>query len=105
MDELKQKAIRHHYADLVDSINSLRVMDYLANLLSSEEMDSIRKSQLTPQDRTRELIAILFRKNEQLRPFERFIIALEETDINHRAMAKAILKTYVCVLLVRQKTL
>uniref|UniRef100_A0A914UVS3 CARD domain-containing protein n=1 Tax=Plectus sambesii TaxID=2011161 RepID=A0A914UVS3_9BILA len=101
MDELKQKAIRHHYAKLIDSLNPLRVMDHLANLLSLEEIELIRKSQFTPQERTRELIVILCRKNEELGPFDCFIKALEETDNNHEMMAKAILKTYVCLLFAR----
>uniref|UniRef100_A0A914UI06 CARD domain-containing protein n=1 Tax=Plectus sambesii TaxID=2011161 RepID=A0A914UI06_9BILA len=94
MDMLKQKAIRHNYANLVDCLNPLRVMDHLAHLLSLEEMELIRKSQFTSQEKTRELVAILLRKNEELRPFECFIKALEETDENHKTMAETILKTY-----------
>uniref|UniRef100_A0A914VAV0 CARD domain-containing protein n=1 Tax=Plectus sambesii TaxID=2011161 RepID=A0A914VAV0_9BILA len=94
MDKLKQKAIRHHYANLVDRMNPLGVMDRLASLLSLEEMELIRKAHLTPQERTRELIAILLRKNELLEPFDYFITALEETDENHKTIAEAILKTY-----------
>uniref|UniRef100_A0A914X0B3 CARD domain-containing protein n=1 Tax=Plectus sambesii TaxID=2011161 RepID=A0A914X0B3_9BILA len=103
MDELKQKAIKRHYANLVDCMNSLRVMDRLGHLLSLEEMDLIRKLQFTHQERTRELIAILLRKNEELRPFDCFIEALEDTDENHKTIAEAILKTYVCHLLVSSK--
>uniref|UniRef100_A0A914UJD1 CARD domain-containing protein n=1 Tax=Plectus sambesii TaxID=2011161 RepID=A0A914UJD1_9BILA len=94
MDEQKQKAIQKHYATLVKSMNSLWIMDHLAHLLSLEEMESIRKAHLTPQERTRELIAVLFRKTEELRPFGCFIKALEETDDNHKILAEAILKTY-----------
>uniref|UniRef100_A0A914XF49 Uncharacterized protein n=1 Tax=Plectus sambesii TaxID=2011161 RepID=A0A914XF49_9BILA len=57
-------------------------------------MELIRKAHLTPQDRTRELIAIILRKSEELRPFDCFIEALEKTDENHKTMAEAILITY-----------
>uniref|UniRef100_A0A914XAN5 CARD domain-containing protein n=1 Tax=Plectus sambesii TaxID=2011161 RepID=A0A914XAN5_9BILA len=103
MDELKEAAIKDHYANIVKCINSLWVMDHLVTLLSLDEMDFIRKSQFTPQERTRELIAILFKKSEELRPFERFIKALEKTDTSHEIMAKAILNTYVCLLIARLK--
>uniref|UniRef100_A0A914XAE4 CARD domain-containing protein n=1 Tax=Plectus sambesii TaxID=2011161 RepID=A0A914XAE4_9BILA len=94
MNERKQQAIKRHYAKLVDCLNPLRVMDRLAYLLLLEEMELIRKSQFTPQERTRELIAIILRKNEELRPFDCFIEALKKTDENHKTMAEAILKTY-----------
>uniref|UniRef100_A0A914VKG2 CARD domain-containing protein n=1 Tax=Plectus sambesii TaxID=2011161 RepID=A0A914VKG2_9BILA len=94
MDELKQKAIKHHYANLIKCMNALWIMDHIAHLLSLEEMELIRMPLFTSQERTRELIAILLRKNEELRPFDYFIEALEETDENHKTMAEAILNTY-----------
>uniref|UniRef100_A0A914VV53 CARD domain-containing protein n=1 Tax=Plectus sambesii TaxID=2011161 RepID=A0A914VV53_9BILA len=94
MNELKQEAIKNHYANLVECMDPWRVVDHLAKLLSLEEMELIRKAQLTSEERNRELIAILFKKNEDLGPFERFIKALEETDKRHETMAKAILKIY-----------
>uniref|UniRef100_A0A914VAB3 CARD domain-containing protein n=1 Tax=Plectus sambesii TaxID=2011161 RepID=A0A914VAB3_9BILA len=94
MDKLKQEAIKSHYAKLVECMDPLRVMDHLAKLLSLEDMELIRKSQFISQERTRELITIILRKNEELRPFELLIKALEETDINHETMANTILNTY-----------
>uniref|UniRef100_A0A914VBB1 CARD domain-containing protein n=1 Tax=Plectus sambesii TaxID=2011161 RepID=A0A914VBB1_9BILA len=103
MDKLKQEAIKSHYAKLVECMDPLRVMDHLAKLLSLEDMELIRKSQFISQERTRELITIILRKNEELRPFELLIKALEETDINHETMANTILNTYVCLLFDRSK--
>uniref|UniRef100_A0A914XL10 CARD domain-containing protein n=1 Tax=Plectus sambesii TaxID=2011161 RepID=A0A914XL10_9BILA len=98
MDELKQTAIEDHYADLIKSMNPQLVMDNLrAGLLSSAEKETVEESHSTRRDRNRELISILFRKREDLKPFEGFVQALQKTDANHEIMAKVILKTYVCL--------
>uniref|UniRef100_A0A914V7W8 CARD domain-containing protein n=1 Tax=Plectus sambesii TaxID=2011161 RepID=A0A914V7W8_9BILA len=95
MDKMKQKAIEHHNAALMDSMNPLVVMDNLcACLLSVVEKEFINESNLTRRDRNRELLSILFRKREELEPFECFVEALNKTDASHEVMAKAILKTY-----------
>uniref|UniRef100_A0A914XRX6 CARD domain-containing protein n=1 Tax=Plectus sambesii TaxID=2011161 RepID=A0A914XRX6_9BILA len=76
-------------------MDPLLVMDHLrAGLLSSAEKESIKESHSTRRDRSRELISILFKKREKLKPFEHFIKALKQTDKNHEIMAKDILKTY-----------
>uniref|UniRef100_A0A914VUS3 CARD domain-containing protein n=1 Tax=Plectus sambesii TaxID=2011161 RepID=A0A914VUS3_9BILA len=104
MDREKQKAIEHHNAALMDSMDPLAVMDNLcAGLLSLVEKEFIKESHSTRRDRNRELISILFRKREELEPFEHFVQALKKTDANHEIMAKDILKTYVCRLLARSK--
>uniref|UniRef100_A0A914VEQ1 CARD domain-containing protein n=1 Tax=Plectus sambesii TaxID=2011161 RepID=A0A914VEQ1_9BILA len=94
MDQLKQEAIKSYFAELVESMDPLRVMDHLAKLLSLEDMEIIREPHSTYQERNRKLISILCRKRETLEPFERFVKALEKTDANHEAMAKDILSTY-----------
>uniref|UniRef100_A0A914X0Z7 CARD domain-containing protein n=1 Tax=Plectus sambesii TaxID=2011161 RepID=A0A914X0Z7_9BILA len=95
MDELKQIAIEDHYADLMKSMDPLFVMDNLrTGLLSMMEKESIKESSSTRRDRSRELISILFRKREDLKPFEALVEALKKTDANHEVMAKDILKTY-----------
>uniref|UniRef100_A0A914WTA0 CARD domain-containing protein n=1 Tax=Plectus sambesii TaxID=2011161 RepID=A0A914WTA0_9BILA len=95
MDELKQEAIKSYYAELVECMDPLRVMDRLAKLLSLEDMELIRESHSTYQERNRKLISILLRKREEREPFERFVEALKRTDASHENMAEAILKTYL----------
>uniref|UniRef100_A0A914UJ96 Uncharacterized protein n=1 Tax=Plectus sambesii TaxID=2011161 RepID=A0A914UJ96_9BILA len=76
-------------------MDPLSVMDHLrAGLLSLEEREIIREALRARRERNRELIAFLFRKREELKPFECFVKALEKTDDNHEAMAKNILRTY-----------
>uniref|UniRef100_A0A914W812 CARD domain-containing protein n=1 Tax=Plectus sambesii TaxID=2011161 RepID=A0A914W812_9BILA len=95
MDKQKQLAIEHYKAALMDSMHPLSVMDNLcAGLLSVVEQEFIKESQTTRRDRNRELISILFRKREELEPFEHFIQALKKTDTNHEILAKDILQTY-----------
>uniref|UniRef100_A0A914WUJ8 CARD domain-containing protein n=1 Tax=Plectus sambesii TaxID=2011161 RepID=A0A914WUJ8_9BILA len=97
MNKSKLKAIEPHNADLVNSMDSVVVMDHLCtDLLSLAEKESIKESYSTRRDRNRELISILYRKREELKPFERFVEALKITDASHAIMAEAILKTYVC---------
>uniref|UniRef100_A0A914XKQ1 CARD domain-containing protein n=1 Tax=Plectus sambesii TaxID=2011161 RepID=A0A914XKQ1_9BILA len=94
MDELKQKAIKSHHAKLVECMNPLLVMDHLANLLSLEQAELIRESHSARRERNRELIAVLFKIEEELEPFERFVEVLKKTDASHAIMAEAVLKTY-----------
>uniref|UniRef100_A0A914VH06 CARD domain-containing protein n=1 Tax=Plectus sambesii TaxID=2011161 RepID=A0A914VH06_9BILA len=95
MDELKQKAIERHFAHLVSNMDPLPVMDHFrAGVLSSTEKDFIKESYSTRRDRNRELLSILYRKRDELEPFECFLEALAKTDTNHEFMAKDILKTY-----------
>uniref|UniRef100_A0A914VKJ7 CARD domain-containing protein n=1 Tax=Plectus sambesii TaxID=2011161 RepID=A0A914VKJ7_9BILA len=97
MDREKQKAIEHHNAALMDSMDPLVVMDNLrAGLLSLVEKEFIKESYTTRRERNRELISILLRKREELEPFEGFVEALKKIDDSHAIMAEAILKTYVC---------
>uniref|UniRef100_A0A914XSN1 CARD domain-containing protein n=1 Tax=Plectus sambesii TaxID=2011161 RepID=A0A914XSN1_9BILA len=84
-------------------MNPLLVIDHLADILTLEEIEIIRKPQSTSQERIGVLIGILYEKNEKYRPFERFIKALEETDENHKRMAKSIMNIYVCLLFARSK--
>uniref|UniRef100_A0A914W383 CARD domain-containing protein n=1 Tax=Plectus sambesii TaxID=2011161 RepID=A0A914W383_9BILA len=96
MDKLKQKAIKSHNADLVKIMEPLPVIDYLpADLLTDEQIEKIRNPHSLRPDNNRELIAILYRKREELQPFESFIEALKNTGDNHEAMAKHIQQTYV----------
>uniref|UniRef100_A0A914WT52 CARD domain-containing protein n=1 Tax=Plectus sambesii TaxID=2011161 RepID=A0A914WT52_9BILA len=95
MDKHKQKAIEKHNAALMDSMDPVAVMDYLStDLLSLADKEFIKESHSTRRYRNRELISILFKKREELEPFERFVKALNETDKSHAAMAEAILKIY-----------
>uniref|UniRef100_A0A914XQ67 CARD domain-containing protein n=1 Tax=Plectus sambesii TaxID=2011161 RepID=A0A914XQ67_9BILA len=76
-------------------MDSLAVTDNLrAGLLTLLEKKSIKESNSPRRDRNRELISILFRKREDLKPFEGFLEALKKTDASHAIMAEAILKTY-----------
>uniref|UniRef100_A0A914WHD4 CARD domain-containing protein n=1 Tax=Plectus sambesii TaxID=2011161 RepID=A0A914WHD4_9BILA len=93
MDELKQKAIKRHYANLVKCMNPLYVMDHLAHLLSLEDMELIRDSSSRP-DKNRALLTMLFRQGEELKPFECFVEALKKTNQNHGNLAKDIIETY-----------
>uniref|UniRef100_A0A914VKD5 CARD domain-containing protein n=1 Tax=Plectus sambesii TaxID=2011161 RepID=A0A914VKD5_9BILA len=95
MDKQKQKAIERHNAALIDSMDPLTVMDRLcADIISSAEKECIKESSSIRRDRNRELIATLFRKQEELEPFESFVEALKEIDASHQILAEAILKAY-----------
>uniref|UniRef100_A0A914UL99 Uncharacterized protein n=1 Tax=Plectus sambesii TaxID=2011161 RepID=A0A914UL99_9BILA len=98
MDKQKQKAIEHHNAALMDDMDPQAVVNNMfVGLLSLVEKEFIKKSHSTRRDKNRELIFILFRKREELEPFEHFVEALKKTDASHKIIAKAILKTYVCI--------
>uniref|UniRef100_A0A914XBP5 Caspase recruitment domain-containing protein n=1 Tax=Plectus sambesii TaxID=2011161 RepID=A0A914XBP5_9BILA len=95
MDKQKQKAIEHHNVALINNIDPQAVVDNMfVSLLSLVEKEFIKKSNSTRRDTNCELIFILFRKREELEPFERFVEALKKTDASHKILAKAILKTY-----------
>uniref|UniRef100_A0A914VU09 CARD domain-containing protein n=1 Tax=Plectus sambesii TaxID=2011161 RepID=A0A914VU09_9BILA len=95
MDKQKRKAIEHHNADLMESMDPHAVLDNLrARFLSPSEKESILEPYTRRRDKNRELISILFRKREELKPFEGFVEALKQTDASHAIMADAILKTH-----------
>uniref|UniRef100_A0A914VLU6 CARD domain-containing protein n=1 Tax=Plectus sambesii TaxID=2011161 RepID=A0A914VLU6_9BILA len=95
MDKQKRKAIEVHNAALVEGMVPMAVIDQLrADLISQAERETIEEAHAERRAKNRQLISVLFRTREELKPFEGFVHALKNTDSKHEIMANKILQSY-----------
>uniref|UniRef100_A0A914VYY4 CARD domain-containing protein n=1 Tax=Plectus sambesii TaxID=2011161 RepID=A0A914VYY4_9BILA len=94
MEELQKEAIMKNITYVVDNMNRQPIMDCLveSSVFTMTDVATVNAIGLIDEDKNRELIKILFRKGEDLKPYEHFIRALEKK--HQKAIAAKIKNTH-----------